>query len=169
MIFEDTSTEILIFVTTSIISTIVTVGTIIVRSIASNIDQKRLALMENITKERSRWIESTRLEISDFLKNARIFLLIRDFDNLNDIDSERSWASLSETCRLANQIALRLNPTEDLELQNQIEKLRSEIMYNEKFESKNFEILSESILKKSQLILKREWEKIKKETTTLKL
>ncbi len=161
--------EITIFVTTAIISTSITIATVIISSYFTRKNQKQLILIENITKRRIHWIDSLRDELSDFLKHVRIYLLHRTIRNLSESASDRSWTSLSEVSRLASQIVLRLNINDDTKLKEKIEKLRTDIFYKDNFSSKELEFINNEIIKQAQILMKKEWEKIKSEAKTFKI
>ena len=127
-----------------------------------------------ISEFRQEWISEFREEIAEFISDAKVvsdFLItvekISQMPNRSVNQELKSSAQKSQKSMnlLIAKIALRTNPNENLEINNKLEetsKYLERSMNNDIiFEKDDIEIILKSLLKASQLELKKNWEIVK--------
>lgn len=125
----------------------------------------RQMISQYITDKRVQWIQDLRNEIATFTSNVRYLL---GYSKVKDTETYKDYLlqAIMETIRSGRKIQLLLNPTDDEELINIIERvltnLPGAINDNESAEQCIKDNMNQ-LLYKTQETLKNEWERSKKE------
>lgn len=121
-----------------------------------------------LSGNRQQWINTLRDCIADFQTKAKIAVVEADLANhdqtsraANPVNHDEAMKTM---CFLANKIALLINPgeTDHANLISQMKELESHCIDGDPGDREKVSMLQEAITTIGQKILKREWERVKK-------
>ncbi len=124
-----------------------------------NSQLKRFKYIDTITTKRMKWIDELRDQSSSVLSQLAYFQTFCLTEPPQNEKDERVQKITLDLFRLS----LMLNPSEDRKLIKRILKLRTYVTINPKFASDGYFLL-QRFRYEIQLMLKKEWEKVKEET-----
>ena len=156
----------------------ITIGSIIAAVIAGLISFVNILIAKDqkTTELRQAWIDSLRQVTSEFTAHSVNMVAMRNvtlpiaeqayknekkdiaFSKLEDFFEKRSQPSLE----LKNRILLYLNPIEHVELIQDIKSLYEASLLDSKVDGVEASRISESVVEKTQVVLKSEWERVKR-------
>lgn len=121
-------------------------------------NSKRTTFINTVASERIKWIQNTRETISALCGRSYYWVMTQD-----EISTEESNEIRKEVDKLRVLVKLQLNPKseKDEELIKLIDKIGE---YTHSSHAENMKKLLEDIVKKSQLLLKDEWDKVRDES-----
>lgn len=158
----------------------IAVGTIIAAVIAGLISFVNILIAKDqkTTELRQAWIDALRQVTSEFTAHAMTMVSLRNItrpvviDNLNKEEGNRDLAfsrlkdffeeQSRPSLELRNRILLYLNPKEHVELIQDIEELHRASYLDSKLDGEEAFAIAEKVLKKTQVLLKKEWERVKR-------
>jgi len=136
-----------------------------------------IAKDQKTTELRQAWIDALRQVTSEFTAHTMTMVSLRNvtrpvveqsykkeesralaFSKLKEFFEEQSRPSLE----LRNRILLYLNPKEHVELIRDIEELHRASYLDSKLDGDAAFAIAEKVLKKTQVVLKNEWERVKR-------
>jgi seryl-tRNA synthetase len=166
--------------TLTAIASVISAFTALVAVICSQFLQAKIAkrqAADNISAKRQNWIDELRKDCAEYLALiARLEELRRPANELSEEDQQRNFdervAAMLRGNELAIRIRLRLNPTEPdhIKLIDLFKSLYSickdplprETPEQQKVALQAFSQERENILSHAQMVLKREWDRIKR-------
>jgi hypothetical protein len=121
-------------------------------------NSKRTSFINTVTSERVKWIQNTREAISTLCGRTHYWVMTQD-----EISQEESNQVRKEVDKLRLLVKLQLNPKaeKDIEIMGLIDEIEK---YTDKHHEKEIKELLGNIVKKSQFMLKEEWDKVRDES-----
>jgi len=128
-------------------------------NLVSNLrNSKRTTFINTVTSERVKWIQNMRESISTLCGRTYYWVMTQD-----ELSPEDSNAVRKDVDRLRMLVKLQLNPKGTLD--NELIRLVEEIpKVTHKLHETQLKSLLDEIVRKSQLLLKEEWDKVRDES-----
>jgi hypothetical protein len=145
-----------------IISALTALVAVIVSPIVSIYVTRRQIKASIVSTNRQKWIDQLRDHLAELITLVRFLNLHKSFE---EVSKEEWFANLQKASLIESKINLLLNPNESdhTALCKTIrEALVTMLKDEEESKSPTLVELTNSVLKQSQAILKREWERVKK-------
>jgi hypothetical protein len=146
----------------TIAPTIAVAGVVVAALIAYTASKKAL-YVNSVTVERTKWIGSLRINISEICKESRIFNFKLELDH-NFKNSDEYKTHVSTISGLMSIIRLQLNPNGKID-GNVLTLIRGLPIRAEMLSSAQLMIYEDLLIRHSQWLLKAEWEKVKLEAS----